>query len=68
MNNKDIIKAQLIGSGIKKGDTLLVRAALRSINMREKSDFALSWDTYTESSKRIASTEKLLRWIKQLYV
>jgi hypothetical protein len=36
--------------------------------MREKSDFALSWDTYTESSKRIASTEKLLRWIKQLYV
>jgi len=36
--------------------------------MREKSDFALSWDTYTESSKRIASTEKLLSWIKQLYV
>jgi len=36
--------------------------------MREKSDFALSWDTYDESSKRIASTEKLLRWIKKLYV
>jgi len=36
--------------------------------MREKSDFALSWGTYDESSKRIASTEKLLRWIKKLYV
>ena len=39
MNNKNFIKEQLIKSGIKKGDTLLVRAALRSINMVKKSDF-----------------------------
>ena len=36
--------------------------------MRKKSDFALSWDTCIESSKRIASTGKLLKWVKQLYV
>ena len=36
--------------------------------MRDKADFALSWNTYQDSSQRVASTEKLLKWIKHLYV
>jgi ABC-type dipeptide/oligopeptide/nickel transport system ATPase component len=36
--------------------------------MRDKADFALSWNTYKDSSQRVASTEKLLKWIKHLYV
>lgn len=39
MNSKELIKEQLVKSGIGKGDTLLVRAALRSINAEKKSDF-----------------------------
>ena len=39
MNNKDFIKQQLIRAGVQRGDTLLVRAGLRSINMEKKSDF-----------------------------
>ena len=39
MNSKELIKEQLVKSGIGKGDTLLVRAALRSINTEKKSDF-----------------------------
>lgn len=36
--------------------------------MRDKADFALNWNTYEDSSQRVASTEKLLKWIKRLYV
>jgi len=39
MNNKEIIKDQLVKTGICNGDTLLVTAALRSINLEKKSDF-----------------------------
>ena len=39
MNSKEIIKKQLVKSGICNGDTLLVRAALRSLNIEKKSDF-----------------------------
>ena len=39
MNNKEFIKQQLIQAGLQNGDTLLVRAGLRSINMEKKSDF-----------------------------
>ena len=39
MNNKEIIKEQLVKTGICNGDTLLVTAALRSINIEKKSDF-----------------------------
>ena len=39
MNNKEIIKEQLVKTGICNGDTLLVTAALRTINIEKKSDF-----------------------------
>ena len=55
-NERTYIKA--LNQSEKKNDPI----------MRDKADFALSWDTYNESSKRIASTQKLLKWIKRLYV
>ena len=36
--------------------------------MRNKADFILNWGTYEESPQRVASAEKLLKWIKHLYV
>ena len=55
-NERTYIKA--LNQSEKKNDPI----------MRRKADFVLNWNTYEDSSQRVASVEKLLKWIKHLYV
>ena len=36
--------------------------------VKRKADFILNWKTEKDPTKRIISTQKLLRWVKKLYV
>ena len=41
---------------------------LNDPKMLKGADFSINWNTEMDTAKRIASTEKLLKWIKRLYV